>query len=377
VVQERESDLVIATFVRGFYIIDDYSPLRQINTETLDNTDAILFPVQDALMYIKAGSGRYGTGAGYYQAKNPNFGAVFTYYIKDVPKSLKSERIKKEKKLFKEGKSIPQPTKEILDAEKNEVDPYLVFTIKDDGGNVVRNIYKKPSTGINRLNWDMRYKSSNPIKLKNDKFDPLKSSGTSLRALPGKYTVTMSMVQNGEQRELADPVEFNTVVLNNTTLPDTSKEESLVFYKEVAELWRVMSATTEYLDELAEETAYIQQALQTVTNAPNEMKNDIYQIKLELKAIDFKFNGTPAKASSEEVPPENVSMSDRLGSIIYTSWQSTSAPTSTQRMNYEILINEFPPVLIELNSISENISKMEQELDAMKAPHTPGRVPKF
>jgi photosystem II stability/assembly factor-like uncharacterized protein len=377
VVQERESDLVIATFGRGFYIIDDYSPLREITTETLENTEAILFPVQDALMYIKAGSGRYGTGAGYYEAKNPDFGAVFTYYLKDVPKSLKSERIKKEKELFKEGKPIPQPTKEILDAEKNETKPYLVFTIKDEEGNAVRNIYQKPSTGINRLNWDMRYKSTNPIRLNDDKFDPLKSSGTSLRALPGKYTVTMSMVHNVEQQELTSPVEFNTIVLNNTTLPDASKEESLVFYKKVAELWRVMSATTEYFDELTEKTAYIQQALQSVVNIPNEMKNEANQIKLELETIDLVFNGTPAKASSEEVPPENVALSDRLGSIIYTSWQSTSAPTSTQKMNYNILMEEFPVVLDKLNTINNKIVKMEQELDNIKAPHTPGRIPKF
>jgi len=377
VVQERESDLVIATFGRGFYIIDDYSPLRQISSETIENEEAILFPVQDALMYIKAGSGRYGTGAGYYQAKNPDFGAVFTYYLKEVPKSLKSKRIKKEKKLFKDGQPIPQPTKEILDAEKNEVDPYLVFVIKDEEGNIVRNIYKKPSSGINRLTWDMRYKSTNPIRLSDDKFNPTKSGGTSLRALPGKYTVTMSMVENGELKELADPVEFNTIVLNNTTLPDVSKEESLVFYKKVAELWRVMSGTTVYIDELAKKTAYIQQALQTVVDAPIEMKNSVYKLKVEIENIDFKFNGTPTKASAEEIPPEDVPLSDRLSSIIYTSWQSTSAPTNTQKMNYEILMTEFPPMLIELNTINAELTKMEEELDKMKAPHTPGRVPSF
>ena len=377
VVQERENDLVIATFGRGFYIIDDYSPLRQISAETIENEDAILFPVQDALMYIKTGNGRYGTGAAYYEAKNPEFGAVFTYYLKEVPSSLKSERLKKEKELFKEGKPIPQPSKTILEAEKNEADPYLVFTIKDEKGNVVRNIYKKPTVGINRLNWDLKYKSPSPIRLNNDKFDPLKSGGTSLRALPGKYTVTMLMVDNGEEQELAEPVEFNAVVLNNTSLPDVSKEESLVFYEKVAELWRVMSGTREYIDELSEKTIYIQQALQTVNNAPVKMKNDIVKLKIELENIDFKFEGTPARASSEEVPPENVPLSDRLSSIIYTSWQSTSAPTNTQKMNYKILMDEFPPILIELNNISENISKMEQELDAMKAPHTPGRVPKF
>ncbi|MEA3435734.1 MAG: glycosyl hydrolase, partial [Thermodesulfobacteriota bacterium] len=377
VVQEREKDLVIATFGRGFYIIDDYSPLRQVTEEAIENEEAILFPVKDALMYIRTSTGRYGTGAGYYQAKNPDFGAVFTYYLKDVPKSLKSKRLKEEKKLFEDGLPIPQPTKEILDAEKNETGSYLIFTIKDEDGNIVRNIYKKPSTGINRINWDMRYKSSNPIRLSNDKFDPMKSGGTSLRAIPGKYSVTMSMYNNGEETELAGPVEFNTVVLNNRTFPAPSDKDALAFYSKVAELWRVMSGTMKYRDELAEKTAYIQQALQSVENASVDMKNKMQEIKRELESIEFVFDGTSAKASSEEVPPENMPMSDRLNAIVWTSWGSTSAPTTTQKANYAILMDEFPPVLEELKSINVKLDEMEKELDKMKAPHTPGRVPGF
>ena len=377
VVQERENDLVIATFGRGFYIIDNYSPLRYVTEESLKNEEAILFPVKDALMYIKSGSGRYGTGAGYYQAKNPDFGAVFTYYLKEVPKSLKSKRLKKEKALFKEGSPIPQPDKATLNAEKNETKPYLIFSIKDEEGNLVRNIYKKPSTGINRVNWDMRYKSSNPVRLSNDKFDPLKSGRTSLRALPGKYTVTMSMYNNGEQTELAGPVDFNTIVLNNTTLPAPSNKDALEFYKKVTELWRVMAGAMNYREELAEKTAYIQQALQSVDNAPVDMKNKMQQIKQELENIEFMFDGTPAKASSEEVPPENVPMSDRLGAIAWAAWGSTSAPTSTQKSNYDIVMDEFPPVLEELIGINLKLVEMEKELDKMKAPHTPGRVPGF
>jgi|FLOH01.1.fsa_nt_gi photosystem II stability/assembly factor-like uncharacterized protein len=377
VVQERENDLVIATFGRGFYIIDDYSPLRQVTKETFENEDAILFPVKDALMYIKTGSGRYGTGSAYYQAKNHDFGAVFTYYLKDVPKSLKSERLKKEKELFKEGSPIPQPDKATLDAEKNESKPYLIFSIKDEDGNLVTNMYEKPSTGINRVNWDMRYKSSSPIRLSDNKFDPLKSGGSSLRALPGKYTVTMSMFNNGEEEVLAGPVEFNTVVLNNRTLPAPSDKEALEFYEKVTELYRVMSGTMKYRDELANKTSYIQQALQSVDNASIDMKNEMKKIKKELDDIEFVFDGTQAKASAEEVPPENVPLSERLNAIVWSSWQSTSAPTSTQKNNYDILMEEFPPVLAELNSISKTISDMELELDKLKAPYTPGRVPEF
>ena len=376
-IQEREKDLVIATFGRGFYIVDDYSPLRDITEEVIKDSEAIIFPVKDAKMFIRTGNGRYGTGAQYYLAKNPDFGAVFTYYLKDVPKSLKSKRLKEEKKLFKEGQPIPQPTKEQLDSEKAETGPYLIFTIKDNDGEIIRNIHKRASKGISRVNWDFRYGSVRPIRLKNDKFDGMNTGSTSLRALPGTYSVSMSMYHNGEITELAGPVEFTTKPLKNTTLPDPNPVASAEFYGKVSELYRVMSATMRYRDELATKTAYVQQALQNVVDAPVDMKNEMNSLSNKLNDIEFMFEGTPAKASSEEVPPEAMPLSNRLNAIVWVSWSSTSAPTASQKSNYDILMEELPPIMEELNAINNKLVAAEQELDKMKAPHTPGRIPKF
>ncbi len=49
-VQKRENDLVLATFGRGFYVLDDYSALRDITPATL-NEEARLFPLRDALLF--------------------------------------------------------------------------------------------------------------------------------------------------------------------------------------------------------------------------------------------------------------------------------------------------------------------------------------
>ena len=163
VIQEQKNDLVVATFGRGFYVLDDYTPLRELalEKELLDNTSHI-FPVADAWMYIQTG-GKLGQGSNFFHAKNPEFGAVFTYYLKEVPNTLKKERQEKEKELFKEKKPIPQPSREELRAEETEEDPYLVFAIRDESGEPVRKLYKKASKGINRMNWDLRYSSSNPV----------------------------------------------------------------------------------------------------------------------------------------------------------------------------------------------------------------------
>ena len=83
-IQKRENDLVVATFGRGFYILDDYRALRTVDEPTLAK-DAVAFPVRNAWTYIpQTPLGFRGTGfqgETYYTAANPPFGAVFTYYM--------------------------------------------------------------------------------------------------------------------------------------------------------------------------------------------------------------------------------------------------------------------------------------------------------
>ena len=55
VIQAREGDLVIATFGRGFYVLDDITPLRQMKAESVEQAAAI-YPVKDALAVHRAAS---------------------------------------------------------------------------------------------------------------------------------------------------------------------------------------------------------------------------------------------------------------------------------------------------------------------------------
>ncbi|MGD2245833.1 MAG: glycosyl hydrolase, partial [Candidatus Aminicenantes bacterium] len=97
-IQKRENDLALATFGRGFYILDDYTPLRSLDKEIL-NSDAHIFPIKDALMYMESSPLGSGGAAGkgfqgemYFNAKNPPFGAVFTYHLKESIKTLRDKR---------------------------------------------------------------------------------------------------------------------------------------------------------------------------------------------------------------------------------------------------------------------------------------------
>lgn len=376
VVQEREKDLVIATFGRGFYIIDDYSPLRELSKELLEK-EAHIFKIKDALMFLQS-QGRYGQGADYFKAPNPEFGAVITYYLKDVPKTYKSERKEKEKELFKKGEPIPQPSSEQLDQEKNEIAPYLIIYIKDEAGNVVRKINKSASAGMNRLVWNLRYEMKTPVNLKDNKFSPTENAGNSLLAMPGKYSVTMSLVHRGVEKILAENIPFNAKVLENTTLPSSNREEMVLFQRDALELARVVMSSEEYAKELSKKIAFISQAISNASNIPISLLTNAHSIAEKLEKILYKFQGQEAKASAEEIPPQDVPLNWRLNHMIYTQWSSTSNVTKVQRGAYAILKEEIQPIIAELKQLGEvEIKNIEAEIEKYKAPWTPGRIPEL
>ncbi|HUK91710.1 MAG TPA: glycosyl hydrolase, partial [Blastocatellia bacterium] len=182
-IQKRENDLVLATFGRGIYILDDYTALRNLKPEALQQS-ATLFPVRDAMMYIQSrplgGTGKGFLGASFYVAPNPPFGATFTYYLKESLKTKKERRQQMERAADRPApkpkadadadtdqtksdaekaaqKPVPYPTADQLREEAQESAPKVILTITDASGQVVRRITGPMAAGIHRVSWDLRY----------------------------------------------------------------------------------------------------------------------------------------------------------------------------------------------------------------------------
>ncbi|MHB8928984.1 MAG: WD40/YVTN/BNR-like repeat-containing protein [Melioribacteraceae bacterium] len=383
-IQEREKDLVVATFGRGFYILDDYSPLRTVNKELFEK-DAYIFPVKDALMYIPSG-GHSAQGATYFRAPNPEYGATFTYYLKEVPKTLKAERKEKEKPLFKDGKPIPQPTLEALHEEALEIAPYLIFKITDETGNVVRKITKSASAGINRVNWDLRYEGTSPVTT--EKFEPVApvrvigrrgGGGGGILSMPGKYKVSLSIVAKDQEKELVPPTEFNVVPLNNTTLPAKNRGELVAFQKKAAELARTAYGAQRVAEDLVKRTEAIKQALNNTPSASFALFNRAMDISKELDKILITIRGREGRgASAEENPPAPVTLSSRLQTMLFTSMRTTTNITKNQTVAYEDLYDEIQPIIEQLKKISEvDLKAIETEMEKLNVPWTPGRMPEL
>jgi photosystem II stability/assembly factor-like uncharacterized protein len=376
VIQKRESDLVIATFGRGFYILDDYSALRQVKPELIEK-EAHVFPIKDALAYMQTGK-KYGQGATYYTAKNPDFGAVFTYYLKETPKTDKEIRKEKEEELFKAAKPIHQPTWKELEDEAKEIAPYLIFTIKDESGAIIKKINKTPDKGINRVVWDLQYSGDFPLNLTKDKFDPLKESNGFWMVLPGNYSVSVSMYQKGDNKKLIADQNFVVKPLNNTSLPAIDRKAMVEFQRKFAEITRVMVGAIEFNEELIEKVAYLKQTIVSTPQADHSLLVKVEKIEKELEDILFEFEGSKPKASDEEIPPRQVPLTNRLQYVIWGQSGSTSSITKTSKLAYEIIHEELPVLILRLKKLSTiDIKNLEQDLEDIKAPWTPGRIPEM
>jgi hypothetical protein len=373
VIQEREMDLVIATFGRGFYILDDYSPIRNFKKEILGK-DGYIFPVKNARMFVQT-RGFGNQGSTYFKSPNPPYGAAISYFIKDVPKTDKALRQEKEKALFEKGEKIPQPSYETLQAEEKEIKPYLIFTITDENNNVIRQIYKAASKGINRINWDFTYAGFYPVNT--TKFNPLASGRDGIQVMPGIYKVSLSMYAKGETKELTGPESFVCKPLDIVSFPSTDNNAKLAWLKEASEYARTIYGTMNYTNELLSKTNSIMQALQETPASTPEMKKEAARITDELDAINFRFRGPVAKASSEEIPPTEVPLYDRLNEIAITSYSMSGDITRIAKDQLETLKSEFPPVLERVTRAGEDVLKLDKQLEEIKAPWTPGRIPKL
>ncbi len=376
-IQKRENDLVIATFGRGFYIVDNYSALRKLSGEkSLLEKDAAIFPIKDALMYMQ--NWRNGSqGSSYFSAPNPEFGAVISYYIKDVPKTLSEIRKEKETELFKNGDKIPQPSDAELIAEEREVTPYLVLTISDEAGSVVRKITKSASKGVSETVWDLRNTSFSPVDSK-DKFNPTNKIPSGSPVMPGKYKVSLSLVSRAGSKELCAPVEFNAVALRNTTLPASDSKGLENFQLKASRLARTITGTYQFLQSLISRIESVKTAILQTPKASHSLLAKADSISAALDNMLLKFELRSTRPSAEENPPAPVKFNDRVDNMVYTHWNSTSNLTKNELVAYETLTEEFPPVYNEIKRIfNEDILTLEKQIELLSAPATPGRLPEL
>jgi photosystem II stability/assembly factor-like uncharacterized protein len=380
-IQKRENDLVVATFGRSIYILDNYAPLRGLKPETLTQ-EATLFPVKDAMMYIQSqplgGRGKSFQGEAFYTADNPPFGATFTYYLKEAPKTKKQRRQEAEKEAEKKGAPLPYPAMAELSAEEEEEAPAIILTVTDSSGRVVRRLNAPLTAGINRVSWDLRYPAPTlaPPRPAEGEEDPFADPPGGPLVMPGKYSVSLWKRVNGATTQLSAPQEFNVYVEGQASMSGPDRAALVEFQQKVARLQRAVNGALETANQLKTRLGQMKRALHETPAAEMKLTDDAVSIEKRTNDILRALRGdTALRQRQETLPPSIV---ERVGRIVSDQRMSTSAPTQTQRDQYAAAAAEFERVLTQLRALVEgDVAKLEKAMEAAGAPWTPGRIPEW
>jgi len=374
-VQRRENDLAIGSFGRGFYVLDDYTPLRQMSEDALEQ-EAILFPVRNALLYIEKRSRHGSRGHGFFTADNPPFGAIVTYYLKDGLKTRQEQRAEAEKKAREQGSDPPLPSMAELRQEDEEVEPQVVLTVRDSGGDIVRRITGPRTKGIHRVNWDLRYPAVTPTSL-TEKPDPAPWEEPERGRLvaPGTYSITLGKVVDGEHSELTAAQQFQVVPLDLATLTAADRAAAMAFHADAARLRRAVSGAIKSASEAEARIAHVRKALLDTPDADAALLAETQRLGRELNEILVALRGDPTKSARNVFQPPSIE--DRIERIAGDQWYTTQAPSTTHQQAYRWAAEAFTAELERLRNLFAQLEDLEDELEAAGGPWTPGRLPEW
>ncbi len=379
-IQRRENDLVLGTFGRGFYILDNYTPLRAVTPEMLKQ-EAALFPVKDALMYIQAqpigGRGKSFQGESFFTAENPPFGATFTYYLKEELKTKKAKRQDAERAASRSGAPVRLPSGAELSAEEQEEAPAVIFVITDSQGRVIRRLTGPVTAGFQRVNWDLRYPASSlPPPPNPEGEDPFAEPPGGPLVMPGTYKVSMMKRLDGVTTPIAQSQEFQVIVEGQDRMSPADRMALVEFQQKAARLQRAVQGATQAANALTPRFAAIRRALIETPNAPESLLNDAAALEKRKNEILKALSGDQAlRQRNFNLPP---SINERVGSIVGAQRMSTARPTQTQMDQYTHAAAEFEGVLAQLRQLIEvDLQALEKKMEAAGAPWTPGRIPEW
>jgi photosystem II stability/assembly factor-like uncharacterized protein len=331
VIQRTFNDLVIATYGRGFWILDDLSPLQQITPEVVA-AEAHLFMPRLAYRFRNV-PGNYNMTDDPTAGRNPEYGATISYWLRSA------------------GEAAPR------------------FSIIDAGGKVIRTMQGTRTVGINRVHWDLRFDPSREARLRTapegapevrpgpDGTRPAPGIGRmSILAPPSTYSVKMTI----GGREYTQPLRVLKDPLSEGTEQDIAQQMELLQLVQTD-----VNAAVEMVNRIEVVRAQLQQLgnLVSASADPNAKGSD--ELRVATDSLEQKFKAVEWKLHELRLTgrgQDNVRWPIRLvGKLLYLQGgiaSSDFAPTTQQREVQKLLSSEVRDVKGQLEQL------MTQELPA-------------
>ena len=408
-IQKRENDLVLATFGRSFYVLDDYSPLREINEESIGK-EAILFAPKKALQYNRINGGTRSSGGATFNSKNPPYGAIFTYYLKDGHTSKRAKRqkaemsekadrslleklnkagykttnkileeeidvlakktkieLKKLKKLVKiledqKTKDIPFPGWEALDDELNESKPEVVLVIKNSDGKTVTQLSAPYKKGITRVSWELNTKLTTAVKAS------AKRDYRSIQKMvsPGIYTVSMFKRVEGVLTDLEQNQQFEVERIRKNTLSNPMASKHEAYYNSIAELTKKVNVYQNKFDKANTKVKAYQKNLNYISNQRASLTKEVYELVANMNSLEREIGGSPSKEEIGE--KDNVSLFSNLYSSRGGWYPNSYGPTELHMKSFNVATELFLRLQPKIDTYLEKVNAVGKKMEVAGAP---------
>ncbi len=362
-IQRRENDLVAGSFGRGIFILDDITPLRMF-TKSMASTEATLFPVKTAHWYRQ--HNRVGSqGDAEWIAKNPPFGANFTYYLADKIKSKKDLRKEQEKK-----GSAKFPGWDALEEEKRQDGPTLLLVVKDAQGQVVNTVKGTNKKGFNRVNWSLTYPNKGGERLQTPRRRRGFRSG-GVMVTPGDYTVTLVKRMNGVDTVLQAPETFKVEALFEGVLPRKPFNEINSFRDAAFAFQQDLTATNIALATSQKTVDAMLRALDKASAPTNDLYTRLNETKIALLDIDKELHGNSIKNEIGERSDPTASDGSSIG---WRALGNTYGPTDEHKAFLSRVQSQLKKVKAKLEPIvSTTLPSLASDLKNAGAPWVEGQ----
>jgi photosystem II stability/assembly factor-like uncharacterized protein len=366
-IQRTENDLVAGSFGRGIFVLDDISSLRDFDASMLKSA-VTLFSIKPTYWY-KQSSSLGSQGDAEWIAKNPPFGANFTYFMADKLKSKKDFRREKEKK-----GNTNFPGWQALEDEANQDKPSILLIIKDSNGNVVNRVKGTNKKGFNRVNWRLNYPNKSGERLEVPSQRRNFFGGGGIMATPGDYTVTIVKRVDGNTTTLQGPKEFKVVPMYDGTLKRKSFDEMNAFRVEVFSFQQDLTATNLTMSNSLKLVDAMKRAANKANN-PNNPNNDLMQkindTRATLLDIEKSLSGNKIKGEIGERSNPTPNNASRIGRMALSN---TYGPTGNHKASFNRAKKQLLEIKLQLQNVTNNVlPALEQDLKNAGAPWIEGQ----
>ena len=350
-IQRRDNDLVGATFGRGIYILDDYTPLRLMSEPSFGEA-VTLFPVRDAWWYVPSvptqAVGMPTFGSDSFRTKNPEFGATFGYFLPEALQTAKEERTEREKSLREADKSAPFPGWDQLAFEQTEADPRVLLRVRNANNETVRWLTGPTKKGTHKVTWDLRWAAPDAVELSKPDFKPpWVTDPSGPLAAPGAYSVQLYAIDDGQATELSDPQPF-TVKPVRRAGQGTDYAQVAAFQQKTAVLRRKVSHANEELGRTRDLLSHMQAAALMAPGADAALVTRLDAFAVALNNLTRRLTGDSVRGGLDEAT------SPSIGGRAYNAannWNNTQPATATQRDDYDIAEREFAAFKKDMDAI--------------------------